>query len=33
MILDGDCKNYVSVVELKFYGDIVIEKEDCVGYV
>lgn len=33
MISDGDCKNHASVVELKPYGDIAIEKEDCVGHV
>lgn len=33
MISDGDYKNHASFVELKPYGDIAIEKEDCVGHV
>ena len=28
MISDGDCRNHASVVELKPYGDIAIEKEE-----
>ena len=30
---DGDCKGHSAVVEMKPYGDIGVQKEECVGHV